>query len=207
MLLLVCLAFLTTIVSSIVLWFGVVRVSRLSTVYLAAAALPLAAFYVAVCIWKPPVLLLADALILAVAVFAGSILGRLFRSPASLVAFAAGAGVADFVSFNSGVTRATINASHSGASRLFEYLSLTIPLPPGSATPIVGIGDLLILAAFMTSLHQLGYGRAALIVPASGLVAALAIGFVAGGIGAVPVMAAILIVYLLWTQRARLKGT
>ncbi|MHB8177567.1 MAG: hypothetical protein ACYDA5_00540 [Vulcanimicrobiaceae bacterium] len=205
MTLLVCLAFLTTIVSCIVVWIGVIYASQLSSVYLATVALSLATIYGAILIWQPRILLLTDVLILAVAVFAGSFLGRQLRNTVTLVVFAVSASVADFVSFNWGLTRALIHASHPGASGLLEYLSLTILLPGGGAQPILGIADLLMLAAFMGSMHQLGYRRAALIVPASGLAIALAISFAVGGIYAVPFMVAAVVAYLLLAQLMKVR--
>ena len=132
--------------------------------------------------------------VLATGTLAGSVLGQMLRSTPALIAFAVAAGIADAISFTGGVTRMILEASHASKSSLLVYLSLSVPVPHLGLTAVVGVGDLFVLAVFMAALRRLEYGRAAFIVPSSGLLIALGAGLALGGVPAVPMMSAAVIV-------------
>lgn len=195
---LIAIAFGTIAAATTSVWLGVLAVARLSARTSGWVAAPVLALYAVMCVVRPPVLWLSDALVFGAAVMAATLIARGIGSAGALVAFAITAGIADFVSFSFGVTKMILAANRSGGG-LLRYLAISVPLPDGRIAPIVGIGDLIILGVLMAVMRKLGWGRASLLVPAGGLAAALAVGLAVGGIYAVPFMAAAVVGYaMVW---------
>ena len=184
----------TVVIACVLVWLGVRLAGAASTSAVRRAALFVLVSYVAICVWRPSAFLVADVFVLATGTLAGSVLGQMLRSTPSLIAFALAAGIADAISFTGGVTRMILEASHASKSSLLVYLSLSVPVPHLGLTAVVGVGDLFVLAVFMAALRRLEYGRAAFIVPSSGLLIALGAGLALGGVPAVPMMSAAVIV-------------
>jgi len=164
------------------------------------AAIPALSLYVLMCVMRPPLWWLSDMLVLSAAVLAASLLARSLSSLPALISFAIAAGIADFVSFTSGVTKKII-AAHAAGSTLLQYLSISVPLPGVPLAPLAGIADLFILGVLCASMHALGWRRASLFVPAAGLLVAAFVGLAVGGICAVPFMSAAVIAYALLARR------
>jgi hypothetical protein len=184
----------TVVIACVLVWLGVRLAGAASTSAVRRAALFVLVSYVAICVWRPSAFLVADMFVLATGTLAGVVLARMLGSPAALIAFALAAGIADAISFTGGLTRMILEASHASKSSLLVYLSLSVPVPHLGLTAVVGVGDLFVLAVFMAALRRLEYGRAAFIVPSSGLLIALGAGLALGGVPAVPMMSAAVIV-------------
>jgi hypothetical protein len=72
----------------------------------------------------------------------------------------------------------------------------------GSICPIVGLGDFIFIGIYFIALRQIGAGSwAQFIIPTAGLLGALVVGVLVGGIYAIPFMAAVVIGYLFFTHR------
>lgn len=136
----------------------------------------------------PP--LLSDLALLAFACTIGFGIGRGIGSPGAAIAFLVTAATVDTVSFATGVTRALLRGYVEGRSHALEHLSLTVPLL-GRAVPVIGVGDLILLAATAGILRRLGHGAVpAILVPTLPFVLALAAGFLLRtGVPALPFLA------------------
>ena len=178
----------TVVIACVLVWLGVRLAGAASTSAVRRAALFVLVSYVAICVWRPSAFLVADMFVLATGTLAGVVLARMLGSPAALIAFALAAGIADAISFAGGATRTILETSHASKTSLLVYLSLSVPVPHLGLTAVV------VLAVFMAALRRLEYGRAAFIVPSSGLLIALGAGLALGGVPAVPMMSAAVIV-------------
>jgi len=70
--------------------------------------------------------------------------------------------------------------------------------------PIVGIGDLAILAALFTGFSDVGFrGWLPFVVPLIGLLLALGVGLLVGGTPALPFIAGTTVVYVLWRRKQK----
>lgn len=167
---------------------------RLRTIC-ALTALSTFCFVLAWMMGAPP--LLADFALLAFACCIGFVLGRGIGSPGAAVAFLVTAATVDVISFATGVTRALLRGYVSGRSHALEHLSLTLPLL-GHAVPVIGIGDLMLLAATVGILRRLGHGAVpAILLPTLPFVLALAAGLLLGtGVPALPFLAVVVGVFL-----------
>jgi len=99
------------------------------------------------------------------------------------------AGVADILSATGGLTRTLSSAYRDGTSDLLLLLSVSIRFD-GRPQQVIGIGDLVVLAALFFALSRLGdRGLGALLAPLAGLAVALVVGVVFGGVAAIPFIA------------------
>ena len=84
---------------------------------------------------------------------------------------------------------------------LVTYLTVSIPLA-GRTVPVLGIGDLLFLAAYFAALRRSGYwALVAFAVPVAGLLVALGVGLAVGGVFGIPFMAAAVVAWVWRTGR------
>jgi hypothetical protein len=189
-------AILTAAAGAMAVWLAVRFAGALKPRASLWITLSVLASYAALLAWRPPGFLLADILVLAAGAFGGFLMARALRTPPGLVAFAITAAIADAISFNRGITRVLIERSHTGKSSLLFDLCISVPVPRLGVTPIMGVGDLFVMAAFMAALQYLGYRRADFFVPAGALVAAVVVGLAVGGVPAVPMLSGAVIVFM-----------
>ena len=146
---------------------------------------------------RPSGLLVANVTVLVSSACAGAALARLARTRSALLALAAAASAAAVVSYLVGPTRWVLE--RAGTARewgVSHYLAVFVPVRTG-AVPVVGWGDLVVVAAFYTALRGLGAGVwGAAGPPVLGLVAALGLGLAHGGAYAVPFMTIALAAYI-----------
>lgn len=145
---------------------------------------------------RPASLIVSDSIVLIGAAAIGTAIGCRLRDPAAITAFAVAAAIADVLSFTLGPTRGLLEGADRSAGSVIAYLAVSVPAA-GTVVPVVGLGDLLVLATFFVALRRVGApfpARAA--VPTAGLLVALAIGLLLGGAFGIPFMAAAVIAYL-----------
>ncbi len=193
---LTALAFAVCLLAAAALFAVTAQTSRLRPAPLLAATALVLTGYAAVLVTRPDGWLRADVVVLVVAVALGSSLGLLIDSRVALASFCLAASVADVVSFYTGPTAELLERYRSGANDLLLYLCLSLPIQD-TLRPIIGIGDLFILAAIYFVFHRLGHrGVAAFAAPVAGLLVALGVGVAVGGIFGVPFVAATTLAYL-----------
>jgi hypothetical protein len=108
----------------------------------------------------------------------------------------------DVFSFSGGLTAKIIADYQQGRNLLLQYLSLVAPLPD-RITPIVGIGDLIILGSIYYAFPKIGlHGAGAFLFPLGGLLIALGVGLLIGGIYALPFIGGATILYLVIKGRS-----
>ena len=130
------------------------------------------------------------------AVLAASAIGRALTSSPALIAFCITAGLVDFFSFTGGLTARIIADYKQGHNLWLQYLSITARLS-GQIVPIIGIGDLIILGSVYFALSQLEYnGWLSFLFPLGGLLIALGVGLLKGGVYAIPFIACATILYI-----------
>ncbi len=197
----------TIILAAIVVFFSARRLGTVErkTRWLLLAGVSIS--YVLLLILQPRSWILSNTIVLGVSVLGGSLIGRLLRSEGAVISFCIAAGVVDFLSFSSGPTAWILKACEDGTSYLLAYLCITIPLADG-LQPVIGVGDLIILAALYFSLSKLGFpAPGTFIAPLAGMLAALAVGLVSGGIYALPFVALTTSAYILAMWAIRGRGT
>ncbi len=156
--------------------------------------------YAALLALQPGSWFVSDVAVLAVAILFGATLGNTLSSRQALSVFVVVAASMDLYSFSGGLTARIIAEYRSGTSLLLQYLSLSIP---GGARiiPVVGVGDLIILGGIYASLRRLRYPAwECFIAPWLGLIAALVVGLIVGGIYALPFVALAVISYV-WLRQ------
>lgn len=145
--------------------------------------------------------------VIDLAVLAGAVGGILLiegglQTPGAVAVFLGVAAVVDLLSFSGGFTHILVQRYTAGSGNLLLYLCLVIPVH-GRVIPIVGIGDLLVGGAAVTSLLRLGLRPVAVMaVIAVGLLSALAYGLWRGGAPALPFLA-VAVFFLVWRHSAR----
>lgn len=151
--------------------------------------------------WMQPSWLANDAILLALAVLAGGLVGKVLPSEGALVTFVVVGAVSDAISVFGGLTSILVQRYMAGTSLLLQYLSLSVPYG-GKVFPIVGIGDLFFAGAVMFALAGLGHPKAArLLVPLGGLILALTVALLTRFIAALPALALVTIGYLVVRRR------
>lgn len=199
----VALIFGIVILVSACLYAGTRLTGRLTRPWLwSALVLALAAYagllWTQVAAWP-----ISDMAVMLVALLAASAIGMSLTSSSALIAFCIAAGIADFFSFSGGLTAKIIADYEQGHGLLLQYLSLAAPLPD-RVIPIIGIGDLIILGSVYYALPQIGHHDwPTFLFPLGGLLIALGVGLLTGGIYALPFIGGATIVYLLWKAKAR----
>ncbi len=153
---------------------------------------------------RPAQLVLSNAVVVASSAAVALALGAGLRDQRSLISFAITASVADIISFAIGPTRALLDRFGGSTGTLVTYLALTLPWQ-GRRLPVVGIGDLVLLGVFFLAVRQLGFGAAVSWAPPTvGLLVALAVGLLVGGVFGIPFMTAAVIALLIARQRMML---
>ena len=205
MLLLTAIALAVCLAGAGLLLGGTAYTCRLRTARIAAFTGAALVAYAVVLVVRPPGLILADTAVMIVALSLGSLLGTLVGSLPALASFCIAGAVADIVSFEVGVTARLIAAYDRDASNVFQYLCLSVPVR-GHPWPVVGIGDLVIVTAIVFALRRLGHRSAvAFAAPVGGLLLAVVVGMLVGGIFAIPFIAATTLAYV-WFVRKRARG-
>jgi hypothetical protein len=193
-------ALLTVLAASALVCVGVAQALRIAPRPRLVLAIALLTGYSGVCVWQPGAWWFADAALLLAAAAGGLLIGRFLGSTGAVVAFCVTIAVVDLFSFGGGLTRHIMESYREGESRLLLYLTVSVPYG-GAVRPIAGVGDLLILASLFSALVRLGHSKLrAFLVPTAGLTAALLVGLVRGGVAALPFVAVVTILYVLWSK-------
>jgi hypothetical protein len=187
---LVTLAVAATVLTATHVWRGVAEPRR------DAVSLGVLLTYATVLYLQPFGMIVSDLLVIAAAVAGGTLLARALSGRGAIAAFCITMAAVDLLSFGGGLTRTIIEGYASGRSELLRYLAFTIVIEERT-TPLVGIGDLLALAALYGGLLRIDVPayRAGLTL-LGGLAAALAIGLRAGGAPALPFLAGAVLLLL-----------
>jgi hypothetical protein len=202
---LAAIAFAVCLMSAAILCLASRFVEKLRFSRLSLLSLPALAAFTAVLALRPRSFLLADVIILAAAVFAGSLLGSVLRGYSGAASFLVAAAIADVVSSVSGATARLSRAFRQGGSSLLRYLGIALPLE-GRVVLIIGVADLMILATVYFVLRRLGKsGPWMFIAPLIGLLLAVVAGLVFGGVAAIPFIAAATLAYL-WVVSGKRRG-
>ncbi len=177
---------MVTLTSALIVQAGTYLISRLRRKFFLISALVVILVYGGLFLLGPRHWLITNWAVLAAAVAVGSAIGRLLKSPPSLYSFGLAASVADVLSYTRGVTFWLLSDPRQEANPLLSLLTISLPAQD-SLQPVVGIGDLIILAALTFAFLRMGYRSPGLILaPLAGLMAALLIGLRIGGIFAIP---------------------
>lgn len=192
----IVLILVTSIASSILVFLisrNITGLANRSVVLLAILAF---GSYALLLLFKPDYWILINVVVLSVAGIGGSGLGLIVSSKVSLITFCIVASVVDIYSATQGATSNIVDNYREGSSDLLRYLAISMPVD-GAVRPIVGIGDFLIMSVVYFVLLRLGYSQMALVLaPLSGLVLAILVGLLVGGIFAIPFIAATTILFL-----------
>jgi len=196
----IAVIFIVTVISVLIVFIGIRLISKLKKGILLGVTLPVILVYVGLLIIQPDNLLISNALVLITSIMVGSLLGMLISNEASVIVFSVTAAIVDLVSFSGGITAKIISNYQSGGSLLLHYLSISIPVG-SKIIPIVGIGDFIIVGAIFYSLKRLNYTNTeCFLVPTIGLLIALVVGLIVGGIYAVPFIATAVIVFFIYRR-------
>ena len=88
-----------------------------------------------------------------------------------------------------------------------RFLTISVPVQ-GNIVPVVGIGDLFILGGIYFSLKKLNYSDwESILVPMSGLLLALIVGLLFGGVFAIPFIALTVTLYIVYKKRRNRRGS
>ena len=185
----VIILFLTIGIAGI-LFVGITVLSRIRHIrWPWAVPATLLIIYVFIIFLQVPIWIIRNITLLLLSMICGSVIGLLLKTTGSLFFFCIAASIADIVSFFGGPTSKLLDAYREGSNHLLVYLSISLPVA-GRMQPVIGIGDLIILAAIYFSLSRLGYrGFLTAVIPLSGLIFALVIGLITGSIFAIPFIA------------------
>jgi hypothetical protein len=193
----IAVIFFSVIVASAVVYGGIRQTEKFTNKTLIVSVLLVIVAYVLLLVWQPGSLILSNAAVLAAAVMAGSLIGSLLKRQSSVIAFAITASIVDVLSFSGGLTNKIITNFYESKSLLLQFLAISIPLK-GKTIPIVGIGDLLIMAALFYALLKLKYpGWHCFVVLLCGLLLALVLGLFTKGIFGIPFICGAGVIYLL----------
>jgi len=198
----IALILTTSIAASFLIFLISRQIARLANRNVILLAVVAFSLYGALLFWRPQNWMLINAVVLSVAAVGGSGLGLLINSRVSLITFCIVASVVDIYSVLQGTTANLVDSYREGSSDLLRYLVISIPLG-GDVKPVVGIGDFFIISAICFVLVRLGYQQSQIVLaPLSGLLLAIVVGLLVGGIFAIPFIGATTIAYLYWQQPA-----
>jgi len=160
------------------------------------------AVYVSLFFVRPVSVYLSDTFMLFSAASFCVLIGRGIKTVPSIVSFSIAGSIADIVSFNWGPTHYFMKAAEQlNPASLLNLMAFSIVFK-GSICPIVGLGDFIFIGIYFIALRQIGAGSwAQFIIPTAGLLGALVVGVLVGGIYAIPFMAAVVIGYLFFSHR------
>jgi hypothetical protein len=194
-------AWLSVLGSTSVVGVGALALGTQSPPWRVGTAAGLVLLYGSVLILRPGGVFVGDAALLFGAVGAATLIAFGVRSTVALATFCIVAAVSDVASFSGGFTRHVSDAYQAGESDLLRFLAFTIPYG-GRLRPIVGVGDLIVAGTVAAALAGSGHAASrAILVPAVGLVTALFIALIVGGISAIPFIAATTLAYLAWCRQ------
>lgn len=145
----------------------------------------------------PTNFVVTNCFVLAVGLFAGMLLGRLFGSVSALVSFLTAAAIVDIISMHAGPTRWIASQAqhpHHGLA-LLQFLAVSFRLR-GELVGVIGVGDLMFFTVCVSVMRRLGWPEtAALVVPLLGILSALGVGLITGLTPALPFLAVAVILY------------
>lgn len=144
------------LVAALVTCVGAGLAERRGRTTVASLSIAAALLFSVVLLLKPNSLVLANITVLVSAVLVGSGLGLLLRTRPALVSFSVVASIADVLSTSGGVTNAVSVAYREGTINLMLLLSVSCPFE-GRVQQVIGIDDLMVLAAIFFALRRLGY--------------------------------------------------
>ena len=186
------------ILTSGLLYLGARLGRHLPRIWLWSTLIIALTFYVVLLWVEVTPWLVSNILVLVISLLAASIISFTLTSSSALIVFCITAGIVDFFSFSGGLSAKIIADYEQGHNLLLQYLCITVPLSD-QITPIIGIGDLIIMGSVYFALSRLEYhGWLAFLIHLGGLLAALAVGIWLGGIYALPFIGSTTIIYLLW---------
>lgn len=163
-----------------------------------ALSLPVTLGYVALLIWQPESLALSNFCLLIAVISIGNLIGSILKTRSSLITFTITASLVDILSFSGGLTQRILSDYAQSKSLLLQYLCISLRYE-GGVLPVVGIGDLIIIAAIFRALSMLKYPSwQSFLIPLTGLMVALLVGLATGGIYAIPFISAAVIVFLIY---------
>ncbi len=195
---LILIAFL---LSSAILYYGIVQVGGLKKQYMIFAQIVALLIYVAIVSSGYYHFLVVDLLILLVAVVFGNLIASFVNGKSALIVFCVTAGLVDIYSYFNGLTHAIVSNFGEGKDPLLLYLGVAFPLE-SQPVFVAGIADWLIIAGIFYGLTGLGYSRSfSFLVPWSGLLLAVIIGLLAGGIFAIPFISFITIIAVMYSKQ------
>jgi hypothetical protein len=194
--------FVIIICASVCHFFLVLFLQRRSFRFTLIAFLLSLLIYVSLFFVRPVSVFLSDTFMLLFAASICVLIGRSIKTTPSIVSFSITASIADIVSFNLGPTHYLMKAGEQlDPASLLNLLAFSIVFK-GNICSIVGIGDFIIIGIYFIALRQIGIGLwMQFIIPTVGLLGALVVGVLVGGIYAIPFMAATVIGYLFFSHR------
>ena len=140
--------------------------------------------------------ILINFLICSLAVTGGSLMKFGFKDENSLIVFLITASIIDIISFSGGFTHFITSSYLIEENVLLLYLAISIPFN-NNTIPIIGFGDLFILSVIITILMETKRSNIEIIIASlSGLLLALTLGLMFGGIYAIPFISISVILYI-----------
>ncbi len=198
---LIVLLFAVTLSAILVVWALSDVLERTDRRRLNALLAVVVVVYACALWFRPASLTASNIAVLGLAVTAATVLGRSFQTNGAVIAFSVAASIADIISFTVGPTRSLLEHADRTAGSLISYLALSISRGQ-IIVPVVGLGDLLVLGVYFIALKHVGISAAQrFTIPAAGLLAALAVGLLAGGAFGIPFMALAVVALLLQADR------
>lgn len=154
--------------------------------------------YVALLIIQLNNFVISNMIVFLTSILAGSVIGTTISNESALIMYSLTAAVMDVLSFSRGLTNKLISSYQSGESLFVQYLVISIPSESGLIL-LIGIGDLLIVSGMFYALKQLNYSDIeCFFIPFIGVLIALTIGLMIGGIAAIPFMALTVVSYIIY---------
>jgi hypothetical protein len=186
------------ILSAFVIFIVVRFMNRFSTKMQLGLTVPIVLGHIVVLIWKPHLILLSNFAVLLAAASLGNLIGIILKTESSLITFMITASLVDILSFSGGLTRRIISDYVQNKNMLLQFLCFSLPVK-GRIIPVVGIGDLVIMAAVFRALLTFQVPDwQNFLVPVTGLIAALFVGLAVGGVYALPFICAAVVLFLLY---------
>lgn len=190
------LVFAVVLGASMLTTAGSVGFSRIRPASQSWIAGAVALVFATLLLLRPAGLVWSNVGVLAISISVGTRIGRGLRSRGALLTFAITASVIDIVSFTTGPTRWLLGAEAAPAWGGIRYLAVSLPVS-SRVVPLVGVGDLLVLAVLFTGLRGLGLpALSSASVLWAGLLVALAVGLTVGGAFGIPFMAVAAAIHL-----------
>jgi hypothetical protein len=166
-------------------------------IFVVAASL---VYYGAVLWVRPSSFIFSDVGVVLASTAGAFLLAILLGNKGAVIAFSITAAVVDILSFYTGPSRHVIDA-YQGAGRLLEYLTVFIATE-SLKMAVIGIGDLVVVGTLFQALCRMEYPVVTSgMVLISAVLLSLVVGWILGGIPAVPFFAAGVIAYVQMRSR------